>query len=364
MAYFDGEDDMKTTWALRAALPVLLSVAAPFAASGQEAEKKPAGPPQATAPSPAKPADDQTITLSIKPPSPRSKAQILRLEGTAQMNDDVMMMFNLHRMEEMYAGGRLDIQYLNTGMARAKIDSKKFVADQNVDAFGAYLINAVFVEEYQKPAILEATKGKYTGKQWSFKVAGWSDDHLKELPEKLLDMDVLSNEALELLKKFEKASASQQTWLAEEKSLTLELAKYLVRIQRSDSRIFFSATNNQIFFTMRNVQGTSPYFVWKDGQFAGGKSYHSEGEEIKTFRNEGFTYDNLKKYVSEGPTLAGREFCLWLIKDIRRLGTLKPSLAEGLKQHAEHPGVAPYAERLKTALPADCDELEKAIRQK
>ncbi len=353
---------MKTTWALCAAL---LLGAVPCPAAGlQEEKKKPATPPPAKAPSPAKPAEDQTITLTVKPPAGRGKAPTLKLEGTAQMIDDVTLLFNLHRMEEMYVGGRLDAQYLNSGIARAKVESKKFSSELNADALGPYLINAIFVEEYQKTAVLEATKGKYTGLQWSFKAAAWNDDHLKDLSTKLLEMDALSGEALEILKKYEKASVSQPAWLAEGKTLTAELMKYLKRIENSDSKIYFSAANNQVFFTMRNVQGTSPFFIWKDGKFAGGKSYHAEGEEIKTYRNEPFTYDNLVRYVSEGPSIAGREFCLWLIKDIRRVGSLKPVLAEALKVHTEHAGVAPYAERLKTALPADCDELEQAIRIK
>ncbi len=70
----------------------------------------------------------------------------------------------------------------------------------------------------------------------------------------------------------------------------------------------------------------------------------------------------MKKYLTEASEAAGREFALWVIKDIRRAGKVSETLIRAIKNHADHPGLSLYTNRLQQG--EHLEELENLIRQK
>jgi len=307
--------------------------------------------------------DEPQVTLLCKPPARGAKFPRLRFDGTAPYPDKTVMRMHLFRQSEVWAGGRIERIATGTGGGLVEVSGKKFAYEPGVDGPGEYMVHVDFVEENQRASVLESMKGKLQRKRWSFTFPAWNDELAGQLSVKLQDVDALASESLDLIRKYEKACVSKQSWDAESKALTRECMQLLAKIDRSDAKSVYSAAMSQIHYTVRSVHGTSPYFHWEKGQFAGGKSYHAEGEEIKTHRQEKYSFDNLRRYVEDAVPVAGRELGLWVIKDLRRTaGTLKGEMADVLKAQAQHAGLAPFVEFLQKATPADLDGLEKDLR--
>jgi hypothetical protein len=67
--------------------------------------------------------------------------------------------------------------------------------------------------------------------------------------------------------------------------------------------------------------------------------------------------------VEETGPCAGREFSLWILKDLRRTaGQMRPEIQDAIKAQKSHPGVELYADRLAKATISDLDALEAEIR--
>jgi hypothetical protein len=258
--------------------------------------------------------------------------------------------------------GRIVQSFTGVGGAPVEVKGRKFVYEPAVEGPGPYSVQVTFLDEFQRPAILQQLKGKVVTRAWKFDFLAWTDDLIPQLGPKLEDIAVLQKECADMLRRFEDATASETNWKVHEKDLNAVNAKLLRKLEASDARAFYPAALNQIFYTIRSVQGTAPYFHFEAGKFAGGRSYHADNQEIKSHRGEPYTWPVLKRYVEESLPLAGRELALWLLKDIKRAGAVRPEIAEQCKKYAQHPGFAPFAERLQTAAPADLESMEKDMR--
>ena len=95
----------------------------------------------------------------------------------------------------------------------------------------------------------------------------------------------------------------------------------------------------------RDILSNARSFVWKAGKFSGVAAYHNKNEPEMNFRQEDFTFSNFRRYVDEAIDISGREFALWIVKDLRRAGR-RTIHGEAVRRHAQRPGVAEYAARL------------------
>ena len=109
--------------------------------------------------------------------------------------------------------------------------------------------------------------------------------------------------------------------------------------------------------TLRTLRHASRYFKWIDGKFDPSTYYVLDGSE------ELFTYRVLRTTLVKSIPLAGREFSLGVVKDLRQSGGLRPEIAEALLLHAERPGVKAFAKRLSSAGAGEIDALEREIRE-
>jgi hypothetical protein len=307
--------------------------------------------------------DEPQVTLLCKPPARGAKFPKLRFDGTAPYPDKAVLRIHLLRQYETWAGGRIDRVATGAGGGLVEVNNKKFAYEPVVDGPGEYMVHVDFTEENQRPAVLESMKGKLQRKRWTFSFPAWNDELATQLAPKIQDLDTLAADALELIKRYDKACVSKLSWEAESKTLTKECAQLLIKVERSDARHLFPAAMSQVHYTVRSIQGTAPYFHWENGKFAGGKSYHADNEEIKTHRQEKYSFENLRRYIEDAVPVAGRELGLWVVKDLRRTaGALKGEMADALKAQEKHPGLAPFVELLQKATPADLDVLEKDLR--
>lgn len=313
-----------------------------------------------------KPKPGPELTCECKPPRSRSKRKTFELSGKVDLPDGATLSFMAYRVEESFAGGKLVFGSKIASSGRTHVSRKKFNYVSAIDAPGPLLVYVTLQDEYQSKKVLPIVQESAQVRRWTFNFPAWDDNLVKDLGPKLDEIDRLVTDTLRTVEQFERACESKEGWLREAKRLEREGASMKNKLNRSDVESIYPAAYSQLWYTMRNITGTAPYFVWgEDGKFAGGKSYHAKAEKIETYREEEFTYDNLKRYATEASVLAGREFALWAVKDLRRTGgRLSPDLRRQIEKYKEHPGVAPYAERLLIVTEdKDLEELDRVIRQ-
>lgn len=309
--------------------------------------------------------DDQVkMLLAAKVPNPKAKRPLLQFDGAVPLPDMSVLFVSVSRSYENWVGGALQPATAGAGGLMAQVKDRKFNLGNPIDGPGLFAVRVDFREELQNPKILEQLKkNPVQPRMWNFLFSAWNDDLLQALVPNLQEMVSLAQEAGEMVKKFEQACAKEEVWKASVKQITDENGKLLKRCEQSGLRALFPAALSQVHYSVRNLQGNSPYFSFDAGKFAGATSYHADNQKLKTFREEDFTFENFKRYCQEAAAVAGREFCLWILKDFRRAGNqLHPDAADAVKQVKALPGVADFAERLLALKEADAEVLERDIR--
>ncbi|HVR87314.1 MAG TPA: hypothetical protein VMU54_23520, partial [Planctomycetota bacterium] len=272
---------------------------------------------------------------------------------------------DLMRVTETLSGAEIQPTPIAVSGGNTEIEDKRFAITYNVEGPGKYQTQISLPLELQElDHVAEVKKRTATKKAWQFEFLVWGDDLIPLLSPKLMELSALVAESREFLKRLEQACQSAQSWAAQSKVLTAEGNKLTKKISNSDLRAYYPAAMDNLYFTMRGVVGNSPYYTFgADGKFAGAADYHADNKKVATFRNEDFTWENLKRYVEESLSCAGREFSLWIVKDLRRTaGLMRSEIQDAVKAQKAAPGVEPYAERLAKATISDLDGLEADIR--
>ncbi len=306
------------------------------------------------------------MTLAAKVPNPKAKRPLLIFDGGIPVPDQTVLFLSVARSQESWIAGRIEPTHINGGSSLTQVKDRKFALQTPIDGAGLFVVRVDLRDELQNPKTNDyLRKTPVNPKTWTFPFSAWGDDLPGILASALQELDVLAQDAGDMVKKYEAACKTEETWKAASKDLNGENAKLLRRCESSSLRAFYPAALNQIHYTIRNLQGNSPYFTWVDGKFSGATSYHADQQKVKTFRSEAFTYENFKRYVSEGIVIAGREFSLWILKDYKRAGGQTSGDAlSALTQMKAHEGVAEFFERLKAIKsPDEWDVLDKDIRQ-
>jgi len=312
-----------------------------------------------------KPGDSLGFDLVAKTPSFKVRRPILILNGTCALSDGINLKVNLSKAGESMSGNEIVPQYTGMGGGTAEISGKKFVYDTAIDGPGKYVVQVALVEELQEKHLAAEIKKKAGDKrtlQREFLV--WGDELVTQLSPKLNELNALVAESREMVKKFELATMSKQGWGGESKGLAVEGSKLQNRLQNHELKAYYPAAISNLFFTIRNVVNNAPYFTFgADGKFSGASDYHADNKKVATFRNEDYNWDNLKRYVEDTTPIAGREFCLWIVKDLRRTaGQMRPEVVSAIQAQKTHPGIDFYQDRLQKATITDIDPLEAEIR--
>lgn len=318
-----------------------------------------------SAPAESREQEELQVSLTTKTPSFKTKEPELFMNGVCPLSDGVILKLTLSRIVESMVGIQIQPMTLNAGGRTVEISGKKFSHTQAIGGPGKYSIQVSILEDLQEKHLAAEVKKKTASKHdWYFEVLVWGDDLVPMLGGKLNELQAHIQDTRELIKKFEKAISSEQGWKADMKGLVQEGNKFLAKMENNELRAFFPATLNALHFTVQNVVGSAPYYLFdKDGKFAGAKDYHTDGKKVLTFRGDEFNWDTVRRYMDDAVSSGGREFCLWVIKDLRRTASpVRPEVQEALKHHKGLPGVDVYWERLSKAGISDLDPLETEIR--
>jgi hypothetical protein len=312
-----------------------------------------------------KAADALQLELTAKTPSFKVRRPNLVFNGGCALSDGIILKVNLSKAGEAMSGNEIVPSYVGMGGGTAELISKKFSYNSMIDGPGKFVVQISLVEELQERHLAAEIKKKAGDKktfQREFLV--WGDELIGTLPPKLNELHALVTESREMVKKFERATMSKEGWGGESKGLAVEGGKLQNRLQNHELMAYYPAAVNNLFFTVRNVVNNAPYFTFgADGKFSGASDYHADNKKVATFRNEDYNWENLKRYVEETGAIGGREFCLWVIKELRRTaGQMRPDIIDAIKSQKAAPGVDVFQERLQKATIADIDTLEAEIR--
>ncbi len=311
--------------------------------------------------------EELQVALTCKTPSFKARDPILALNGTCGLPDGIMVKIALSSLNEMFVEGQIRAVAQSCGGGTAEVIGKKFGYDLGIDAPGKYHAEVLLIEDLQtKKLVAEIKKRAGNRRSWQFEFLVWGDELIGQLAPKLAELTQAVQEARELAKKFERACSSKQAWEAEKKELSAEGTKFMLRMDRLDVRTFFPASSANLAFAIRTFVANAPYYTFgPDGKFTGAHDYHADDKKVMTHRGEDFNWENLKRYVEETLSIAGREFGLWVVKDLRRTaGTMRGEVAEALKKMKTHAGLDIYYERLSKATITDLDALETELRGK
>lgn len=312
----------------------------------------------------ADPQDELSMNVTCKPPSFKTRRPVMVLNGNCPLPDGVILKINLSRVIENLQGGQLLPTYVGSGSGTEGIEGKKFTYDTPIDGPGKFMVSVALPVDMQERQHYEEVKKKTANKHtWQFEFLVWGDDLVAQLSPKLTELATLISECREMLKRFEAACGNEQVWAAQQKGLVAEANKLRSKLEGHELKGFYPAAVNNLFYTVRNVITNAPYYTFSDGKFTGAKDYHADSKKVSTYRNEDFNWENLKRYVEESLPCSGREFSLWIVKDLRRTGgVMRPDIQEAVKQQTKAPGVDFFAERLQKATISDLDPLEAEIR--
>jgi hypothetical protein len=319
----------------------------------------------ALGPARAEQEDALQLSLTCKPPSFKVRRPLLVLNGTCGLPDGAYLKVNLARVTEQVLGPELSPMYIGAGNGTSTINGKKFVYDTIIDGPGKYSVTVAIIDDLQdKQLVPEIRKKAGNKRNFQFEFLVWGDDLIGTVSSKLNEMTALVNETREIVKKFERASAMKGEWDGQMKPLQNEGTKFQAKLEHHELKAYYPAAVSNMYYTIRNMVNNAPYYTFgPDGKFSGAKDYHADGEKVKTFRGEEFNWENLKRYIEDTPAIAGREFCLWIVKDLRRTaGQMRSDIQDALKTHKAAPGVEFWHERLSKAGPSDFDPLEIEIR--
>jgi hypothetical protein len=300
--------------------------------------------------------EEARVTLTCSSPTFKTREPKLILKGGCPLPDGTVLKVTIHRMVESCSGGQMVEGPQESGGGLTEAQEKKFSFESVIVSPGRYLARLSLSDEFQRKDLLPEIKRKAPQqRQWPFECSAWGDDLARQISPRLVDLAALVAEAREKVQRFEKAAESPQ--------LLKENGKLLEKIENSIlMKALFPAGQYTLQETIRSLQGSAPYFAFEEGKFVGVKSPYPDGP-TKTFRNELFTFAAIHRYLEEVIPIAGREFSLWIVKDLRRTsGVMSAELLEALRSQKAAPGVAPYAERLEKAVAADLDALERDIR--
>jgi len=309
--------------------------------------------------------DSLQLDLTAKTPSFKVRRPNLVLNGACSLSDGVIVKVNLSKAGEAMSGNEIVPNYVGAGGGTAELVGKKFLYNTPIDGPGKFVVQISLVEELQERHLAAEIKKKAGDKKtYQREFLVWGDDLITQISPKLNELQALTTECREMVKRFERATMSKEGWGGESKPLSVDGSKLQNRLQNHELMAYYPAAVGNLFFTIRNVVNNAPYFTFgQDGKFSGASDYHADNKKVATFRNEDYNWENLKRYVEDTALIGGREFCLWIVKDLRRTGgQMRPEITEAIKSQKAHPGIDFFQDRLLKASIADIDTLEAEIR--
>ncbi len=308
-------------------------------------------------------AQDAPQVKSVSPPGPGGAD--LKVEWKAPfLPDGTTLGIQLTRIEERFKGGALKVEGVSAGGGQGYAKGGAFGWSGPVGGPGSFRAAIELSADYQGARALQALKdGKIPMPQkWTSEFDAWGEDLAGRLGPALGDFGALAAKADALLRKCADASADRQTWRANLQGLESEVRRLMEEVGQSEAKKVFPAAS------LRLSAGTDIIFAATrcirfdgGGKPRGFTNFENPQDPILKFEGEVFAWEGHRKRIEGMKETAGREFALWALKDLRRTaGRPGAALLAALRKDAQHPGLAPYAEKLQRGDPPK--DLEDSIR--
>ncbi len=205
-------------------------------------------------------------------------------------------------------------------------------------------------DDDQDVEVMKTLNVKAADRAWTFEYLGWDESLLPLLGPQLVEVGDLTRELHDLIARVETSCASEAQFLAQKDALIRDAQRLQTRTNNFATTSVYPAALRQISYTARDLATSIPDFKWLEGKYQGPSSYYTEDKKKRTFRQDPFEFAALRKYLDEAEVIAGREFGLWIVKDLRRIG-LQDAHRALVTSMAKRPGVSGFEERLLAAAP-------------
>ncbi|HLY75413.1 MAG TPA: hypothetical protein VKU80_14930 [Planctomycetota bacterium] len=274
----------------------------------------------------------------------------LRFEGHSPLPEGTVFHALLVPAANRLVKGRLEENPLSTFPNPTRLEGGGFTVEWDAPPPGIARVVFRAPDEAQEIPVLNQFRIRESDREWAFVAFLWDDGLLSRLEPQLAELTQLSAEARDLVARAEASCTTVELFKAREKGLIAEARRMEARANGFSTTGLFPAAALQIALTAGDLAVSMSLFTWREGKFDGPSSYYTDHKRGKTFRGDLFEFDALRRYLEEAVVVAGREFDLWIANDLRRSG-LRPLLIDAVDRSAKRPGVAEFAERLKSGTP-------------
>lgn len=299
---------------------------------------------------PAAPQEAPALSIRCLEPVRKTNRLLLSVQGESRLPERTILMTSLVYRLERWEAGRLRTVPADGGAFSARVAQGKFSGVCEIPAPGVYgcTVQRSDLAQEVSTAVFHA----------------FDDALMLELEPALRAVQDLADRARELLKDFEAATATSETWKAAATGMQSRLENLKRDVAASAVRTPYPAAWAEIHSTIEVAHQNLVYIVFKGDAFDGARDYHAGNNRVKTHQGDFYGHEAFRRYIDEAPAVAGRELGLWVLKDFRRAGnSLRTETAELLTRVSEKPGLAEFAERL-AKLPAESAEaLERDLRE-
>jgi hypothetical protein len=322
-----------------------------------------------SAPPPPPPAaiKDDSVTLTCRSRAFRSRHPLFLLLGGCPLSDGAIVSYRVHVSVDVLRGDRLVSESESAGMGMCEVENRHFSLEHPVDRSGRYTFVVSIPWDMQGPNLLKEVQEKFASKRtwsWTFEFPG--EARFFESGRRLADLALLVESAFDLVAGFDLATRSEELWNQEKDSLVARCNALRSRPANPDLQLYFPAAVRSLDGMFRYLAVNSRDFVFRDGKFSGLRGRQVQPLGAGPFLidpNDNSPWDGFKRCAKEARAIAGREFCLGVIRSLRGSnGVLKPEVAAALEAAKEAPGVRPWAATLQAATLADLGKIEDEVR--
>jgi len=290
----------------------------------------------------------------------RATKTSFELQGrTSKLPDGLVLRIRMQWLAESFDGRRLVPRgdYASQGtriLERGALE----MAWEDVWA-GSLQIDVSTPDDLQDREVLSRLKMKESDRTWSFTFQIGDERLLPRVDAQLAELADLIREAQALVDRARKESALEEHFRANAKSLADETNRLLERLKRFSFVGLYPAGTSLVLVSLHNLRGALPNVAFKEGKFAGAPDYHqmTPGNKVVPF-----SFDGLREGLDLASLVAGREFDLWILRDLARGGP-RPEINDAVKRHAQRPGVIEFAIGL--LIPGDpnlMDEIRSVVK--
>jgi hypothetical protein len=285
----------------------------------------------------------------------------LRFAARSSLPAGLCFTARMTRMEEQLAGNRLTLTVLDSMVSTPELRNGAFEEEWEQRQPVMIRLDVSAPDHLQERDLVKHLKVPEPKRKWTFEFSAWDEKICSRLGPQLAEVADIAREVREFVGRVEASCATEALFKDRQKALIDEAERFKIRAENFARTGLYPASTSQIGFIARNLEISIAIFKWEDGKFAGPKDYHTDNKKGLTHRRDPFEFEMLRKYLDEAVVVAGREFDLWILKDVRRAG-LEDLHHRIVKEQEKRPGVSEFAEQLQSLPGQDSGALELEIR--